>query len=259
MTATSRWRCWCSAARQRPATRSISPYRSSWSRKRLVRTTARGRRNSQTTGSVASSTSKMPIPRGRRARQLAWETRAVMIPVAKFAPARLWTEGVPARWRTWLMRREVVVFPLVPVTITQPSDKRAARSRMTVGAIARAVRPGIVVPPPRCRARLAAAVTLPRMTARARRRLTNITFVLFLRPYVCSLMLIEHTAVPETVLHSSGYRWPAVGIWTVTAPLFDAWGDCVYNKAATRRVSRDTHEGTGSRTRPADESSRPAG
>ena len=134
------------AARQRSATISSSPYRSSWSRKRFPSTTTRGRVRASASGSAPSSTSKRPSSARRAA------ARAEAIPDMRFAPAWFHASRVSTP-RISAAIAVVVVLPLVAETSATPPGMRAARASTAAGSIFHRTFPGRVVPPPRPTAR----------------------------------------------------------------------------------------------------------
>ena len=66
-----------------------------------------------------------------------------------FAPARLWTTGMPARLSTDATIAAVVVLPLVAEITTEPRGRRADSSEIAPGSSAISTLPGRLVPPPR--------------------------------------------------------------------------------------------------------------
>ena len=127
--------------RQRSATCSSSPYRSSWSRKRFPRQTARGRTRAAISGNAASSTSNRPSSASLAARS------AEVTPERRFAPEALWASRA---------RGERIRRPSPPWSFSRSSPRRR---RFPAGAAPRAGRarpdrcvestfPGTVVPPP---------------------------------------------------------------------------------------------------------------
>src|SRR5204862_6547737 len=101
---------------------SISPYRSSWSRNRLLNMATRGRTAATTAGTVASSTSNSPTRRswGRLATGVAAPIQVAIKPRSRLEPERLCSGDIPEDVRMEPGMREVVVLLLVPFTITDP-------------------------------------------------------------------------------------------------------------------------------------------
>ena len=104
------------ASRQRSTSSSSSPYRSSWSRKRLPRQTARGRTRRITSGKAASSTSNSPSSAPSAARSVD------ATPETRFAPEPLCASRCRGR-RISAAIAAVVVFPFVAERTAAPSGK----------------------------------------------------------------------------------------------------------------------------------------
>ena len=66
---------------------------------------------------------------------------------AMFAPATLWTTGIPAAWRIEALSAAVVVLPLVAETSTLPSASVPARRPIAPGSMRSSSLPGRLVPP----------------------------------------------------------------------------------------------------------------
>ena len=127
--------------RQRSAISSSSPYRSSWSRKRLPRQSTRGRTREATCGSAASSTSNRPSSASSEARS------ADAIPETRFAPERLCASRTrPPRISAVIAA--VVVLPFVAESAAEPCGSRAASREIADGSSFQRSFPGSVVPPP---------------------------------------------------------------------------------------------------------------
>src|SRR5581483_845382 len=129
------------AARHRSATSSSSPYRSSWSRKRFPKQTARGRTRRITSGSAASSTSRSPSSASPAA------SRVDAIPERRLAPERLCASRKRGR-RISAAMAAVVVFPFVAEIAAVPAGRRAASRSIAPGSSVANSFPGTVVPPP---------------------------------------------------------------------------------------------------------------
>src|SRR5216683_468025 len=99
---------------------SSSPYRSSWSRKRLRTIAARGWISSTARPRLASSISKTPQSTFSFPLASAFSSAAAVAPKMRLAPARLDTTLYPAPSRSQLIRRAVVVLPFVPLITTAP-------------------------------------------------------------------------------------------------------------------------------------------
>ena len=116
-------------------------------------------------GRLASSISKTPQSAFRCPLGAAWLSAAAVAPKMRLAPARLETTLFPAPSSKWLIRRAVVVLPLVPVMTIDPWVRSFASLVRILGSMTRATSPGSVVPPPRLVTRLRAPVALPARTA----------------------------------------------------------------------------------------------
>ena len=138
--------------RQRSATCSNSPYRSSWSLNRFPRQTARGRTRSAISGSAASSTSNSPSS------GLFADRRLDVTPESRFAPDELYASRTRGD-RISAAIAAVVVLPFVAETSAEPSGRRRARRSSTSGSIDASTLPGTVVPPPAPTSRESRAAT----------------------------------------------------------------------------------------------------
>src|SRR5438477_73802 len=94
----------------------------------------------------------------------------------RLAPARFATTRCPAPSSSQLMRRAVVVLPLVPVITIEPWVRSWVSLVRMRGSIARATSPGSVVPPPRPVKRLHAPfASRPPSTQKERNVRTQLT------------------------------------------------------------------------------------
>ena len=150
-----------------------SMYRSSWSRKTFVKTSARGLPIWPTMpGNDPSSTSNRPIARssaGRWPNRPELATIVVASPDSWLEPSRLSIGCSPAARMTPASSLHVVPLPLEPVTRTAPCGISEARLASMPGSMASATAPGTALPFPFPRRRLPSRTTLPIDTAKARR------------------------------------------------------------------------------------------
>ena len=127
------------AERQRSAISSSSPYRSSWSRNRFPRQTARGR-----TRWAISEGTFVHLEEAQLRAALARSVEAT--PETRLAPERLCARRVRGA-RISAVIAAVVVLPLVAEISAVPSGSRAASRSTALGSSSASSLPGTVVPP----------------------------------------------------------------------------------------------------------------
>src|SRR5216683_4518577 len=115
---------------------------------------------------TASSRSSCASIRPRRSIP---RTAAEITPCNRFEPDRFWVTLRPLARARAASIRQVVVLPLLPVTITLRVSVAAPTFRRMWGSIRRATLPGKLVPPPNRSTRHAVPTALPAPSASARR------------------------------------------------------------------------------------------
>src|SRR5258706_2149060 len=122
-----------------------------------------------TSRTVASSTSSRSSWASIRPRRSVPRTAAEITPCNRLEPARFWVTLRPPACARAASMRQVVVLPLLPVTITLWASLVATVLCRTPGSTQRATAPGKLVPPPTRRTLDAVPAALPAASASVKR------------------------------------------------------------------------------------------